>query len=74
MVDWVAMSKYASLVGTAMGIGLGITPIVPFYEIIRGKENVRIFPDCAKSRFIFDIPFIALLNLWRPCLLSPIIK
>ncbi len=52
MVDWVAMSKYASLVGTAMGIGLGITPIVPFYEIIRGKENVRIFPE---SMIFFNI-------------------
>jgi uncharacterized protein with PQ loop repeat len=52
MVDWVAMSKYASLVGTAMGIGLGITPIVPFLEIIKGKETVRIFPE---SMIFFNI-------------------
>jgi uncharacterized protein with PQ loop repeat len=52
MVDWVAMSKYASLVGTAMGIGLGITPIVPFLEIIKGKESVRIFPE---SMIFFNI-------------------
>ena len=51
-VDWVAMSKYASLVGTAMGIGLGITPVVPFYEIVRGKEDVRIFPE---SMIFFNI-------------------
>ena len=38
MVDWVAMSKYASLAGTAMGIGLGFTPIVPFIGIMKGKE------------------------------------
>ena len=37
MVDWDFMAKCASLAGTAMGIGLGITPIVPFYQIIRGK-------------------------------------
>ena len=51
-IDWVAMSKYASLVGTAMGIGLGITPIFPFIEIIKGKENVRIFPE---SMIFFNI-------------------
>ena len=52
MVDWVAMSQYASLLGTIMGIGLGITPIVPFIGIIRGKENVRIFPE---SMIFFNI-------------------
>ncbi len=51
-VDWIAMSKYVSLAGTAMGIGLGITPIVPFIEIIKGKENVRIFPE---SMIFFNI-------------------
>ena len=51
-VDWVAMSKYVSLAGTAMGIGLGITPIVPFIEIIKGKENVKIFPE---SMIFFNI-------------------
>ena len=52
MVDWVAMSKYASLLGTIMGIGLGITPIFPFIDIIRGKENVKIFPE---SMIFFNI-------------------
>ncbi len=52
MVDWVAMSKYASLLGTVMGIGLGITPIFPFMDIIRGKENVKIFPE---SMIFFNI-------------------
>lgn len=52
MVDWVAMSKYASLLGTIMGIGLGITPIVPFMDIIKGKENVKIFPE---SMIFFNI-------------------
>ena len=35
-----------------MGIGLGITPIVPFIEIIKGKENVKIFPE---SMIFFNI-------------------
>ena len=52
MVDWVAMSKYASLAGTAMGIGLGFTPIVPFIGIMKGKENVKIFPE---SMIFFNI-------------------
>ena len=52
MVDWVAMSKYASLLGTIMGISLGVTPIVPFIEIIKGKENVKIFPE---SMIFFNI-------------------
>ena len=52
MVDWDFMAKCASLAGTAMGIGLGITPIVPFIGIIRGKENVRIFPE---SMIFFNI-------------------
>ena len=52
MVDWVAMSKYASLAGTAMGIGLGITPIFPFLEIIRGKRHVTFFPE---SMIFFNI-------------------
>jgi hypothetical protein len=52
MVDWVAMSKYASLLGTIMGISLGVTPIVPFLDIIRGKQNVRIFPE---SMIFFNI-------------------
>jgi uncharacterized protein with PQ loop repeat len=52
MVDWDFMAKCASLAGTAMGIGLGITPIVPFYQIIRGKENVKIFPE---SMIFFNI-------------------
>ena len=52
MVDWDLMAKWASLGGTAMGIGLGITPIVPFFEIVRGKENVRIFPE---SMIFFNI-------------------
>lgn len=52
MVDWVAMSKYASLLGTIMGISLGVTPIVPFIDIIRGKQNVRIFPE---SMIFFNI-------------------
>ena len=52
MVDWDLMAKCASLAGTAMGIGLGITPIVPFIGIIRGKENVRIFPE---SMIFFNI-------------------
>ena len=49
MVDW---AKLTSLAGTAMGIGLGITPIVPFVEIIKGKENVRIFPE---SMIFFNV-------------------
>jgi len=49
MVDW---AKITSLAGTAMGIGLGITPIVPFIEIIKGKENVKIFPE---SMIFFNI-------------------
>ena len=55
MVDWVAMSKYASLLGTIMGISLGVTPIVPFLDIIRGKQNVRIFPE---SMIFFNILII----------------
>ena len=52
MVDWDLMAKISSLAGTAMGIGLGITPIVPFIEIIKGKENVKIFPE---SMIFFNI-------------------
>lgn len=51
-VDLVLLSKYASLAGTAMGIGLGITPIFPFIEIIRGKEKATIFPE---SMIFFNI-------------------
>lgn len=51
-VDLILLSKYASLAGTAMGIGLGITPIFPFIEIIRGKEKASIFPE---SMIFFNI-------------------
>ena len=52
MVDVAVISKYSSLIGTAMGIGLGITPIVPFIKIIKGEENVKIFPE---SMIFFNI-------------------
>ena len=45
MVDTQQIAKYASLLGTCMGIGLGLTPIPPFISIIKGKESVKIFPE-----------------------------
>ena len=42
-VDLIA--KYASLLGTCMGIGLALTPVAPFISIVKGKENVKIFPE-----------------------------
>ena len=51
-VDLILLSKYASLAGTVMGISLGITPIFPFIEIIKGKEKASIFPE---SMIFFNI-------------------
>ena len=45
MVDTQAIATYASLIGTCMGIGLGLTPIAPFISILKGKESVKIFPE-----------------------------
>ena len=45
MVDTQAIATYASLLGTCMGIGLGLTPIAPFISILKGKESVKIFPE-----------------------------
>ena len=45
MVDSQTIATYASLVGTCMGIGLGLTPIAPFISILKGKESVKIFPE-----------------------------
>ena len=45
MADTALIAKYVSLAGTCMGIGLGLTPIVPFMNIIKGKESVKIFPE-----------------------------
>ena len=44
-MDAATLAKYASLAGTCMGIGLGLTPIAPFISIIKGKESVKIFPE-----------------------------
>ena len=49
---WKAIGYYSSLLGTAMGIGLGLAPIVPFSKIVRGIEKVRIFPE---SMIFFNI-------------------
>ena len=45
MVDVALVAKWSSLIGTCFGIGLGLTPIVPFISIIKGKESVKIFPE-----------------------------
>ena len=45
MVDLALVAKWVSLAGTCMGIGLGLTPIIPFINIIKGKEDVRTFPE-----------------------------
>jgi len=45
MVDTQTIATYASLIGTCMGIGLGLTPIAPFISILKGKESVKIFPE-----------------------------
>ena len=45
MMDLDLLAKYVSLAGTCMGIGLGLTPIIPFISIIKGKEDVKIFPE-----------------------------
>lgn len=44
-MDAALVAKYVSLAGTCMGIGLGLTPIVPFVNIIKGKESYKIFPE-----------------------------
>ena len=45
MVNLDLLAKWVSLAGTCMGIGLGLTPIIPFINIIKGKEDVRTFPE-----------------------------
>ena len=45
MTDLDLLAKYVSLAGTCMGIGLGLTPIIPFINIIKGKESVKTFPE-----------------------------
>ena len=45
MVDIDLVAKWVSLAGTCMGIGLGLTPIIPFINIIKGKESVKTFPE-----------------------------
>ena len=52
VVDLIA--KYASLLGTCMGIGLSLSPLVPFISIIKGKESVEIFPE---SLIIMNVLF-----------------
>ena len=45
MADLALIAKWVSLAGTCMGIGLGVTPIIPFINIIKGKEDVKTFPE-----------------------------
>ena len=45
MADLALIAKWVSLAGTCMGIGLGLTPIIPFINIIKGKEDVKTFPE-----------------------------